>query len=57
MEGRVFFRICISFVHAGEGGRGGGGGRSWFQAFLAEAVETGDENRSMHVLCRKLRKD
>ena len=22
MEGRVFFRICISFVHAGEGGRG-----------------------------------
>ena len=54
MEGRVFFRICISFVHAGEGGMGG---RSWFQAFLAEAVETGDENRSMHVLCRKLRKD
>ena len=33
------------------------GGRLWFQAFLAEAVETGDENRSMHVLCRKLRKD
>ena len=26
MEGRVFFRICISFVHAGEGGRGGGHG-------------------------------
>ena len=25
MEGRVFFRICISFVHAGEGGGGGGG--------------------------------
>ena len=46
------------FVCARRGrGEGGGGGGSWFPAFLAEAVETGDENRSMHVLCRKLRKD
>ena len=30
---------------------------SWSKAFLAETVETGDNNRAMHFLCRKLRKD